>query len=224
LGLRILPSETMNRHGSEQAMGRCPVQAGCGADFRKRLWRAVQTRAQRHDLVEHADVAGRRRPCNSWLGHGLTISQCKTADVYSSPDSVDGMSDWNTQVIAEFRANKGKVAQFGDAPLVILHTIGAKSGALREIPLVALVDADGMFVFASRGGSPNNPDWLHNLRGNSKIVVEHGNESFQARLTELPEAERFAKLGAQAALMPTFGDYIAAAAPRLIPVFRIDRI
>ena len=48
------------------------------------------------------------------------------------------MSDWNAQVIAEFRANGGKVAQFGDAPLVILNTIGAKSGQLREIPLVAL--------------------------------------------------------------------------------------
>ena len=37
------------------------------------------------------------------------------------------MNDWNQQVIEEFRANGGKVAQFGDAPLVILNTIGAKS-------------------------------------------------------------------------------------------------
>jgi deazaflavin-dependent oxidoreductase (nitroreductase family) len=134
------------------------------------------------------------------------------------------MSDWNTQVITEFRANKGKVAQFGDAPLVILHTIGAKSGAVREIPLVALVDADGTFIFASRGGSPSHPDWLINLRANPAITVEMGDESFQARLTELPEAERSAKLNAQVALMPTFGDYITSAAPRVIPVLRIDRI
>jgi deazaflavin-dependent oxidoreductase (nitroreductase family) len=134
------------------------------------------------------------------------------------------MSDWNTQVITEFRANAGKVAQFGDAPLVILHTIGAKSGALREIPLVALVDADGVFIFASRGGSPSHPDWLINLRAQPEIAVEMGDESFQARLTELDEAERSAKLQAQVALMPTFGDYITSAAPRLIPVLRIDRV
>jgi deazaflavin-dependent oxidoreductase (nitroreductase family) len=134
------------------------------------------------------------------------------------------MSDWNTQVITEFRANNGKVAQFGDAPLVILHTIGAKSGAVREIPLVALVDSDGTFIFASRGGSPSHPDWLINLRAQPEITVEMGAESFAARLTELPEAERSAKLNAQVALMPTFGDYITSAAPRLIPVLRIDRV
>jgi deazaflavin-dependent oxidoreductase (nitroreductase family) len=134
------------------------------------------------------------------------------------------MSDWNTQVITEFRANKGKVAQFGDAPLVILHTIGAKTGAVREIPLVALVDNDGTYIFASRGGSPSHPDWLINLRAQPEITVEMGDESFTARLTELPEAERVAKLNAQVALMPTFGDYITSAAPRLIPVLRIDRV
>jgi deazaflavin-dependent oxidoreductase (nitroreductase family) len=139
-------------------------------------------------------------------------------------DSVVAMSDWNSQVIAEFRANKGKVAQFGDAPLVILHTVGAKSGAVREIPLVALIDPDGMFIFASRGGSPSNPDWLHNLRANPNITVEFKDDTFQASLTELPEAERFAKLNAQAALMPTFGEYISSAGPRLIPVLRIDRL
>jgi deazaflavin-dependent oxidoreductase (nitroreductase family) len=134
------------------------------------------------------------------------------------------MSDWNTQVINEFRANAGKVAQFGDAPLVILSTIGAKSGQVREIPLVALVDDDGMYIFASRAGSPTHPDWLFNLRANPEIKVEYGVESFQARLTELPEEARAAKLDAQIALMPTFGEYVKNAVPRIIPVLAIERI
>lgn len=134
------------------------------------------------------------------------------------------MNDWNRQVIAEFRSNGGKVAQFGDAPLVILHTIGAKSGSLRETPLVALLDDDGMFVFGSRGGAPTDPDWLHNLRAHPEIDVEFGTEQFKARLTELPETQRSAKLNAQIALMPTFGDYVTSAAPRLIPVLKIDRL
>ena len=53
-------------------------------------------------------------------------------------DTITGMNDWNAQIIAEFRASGGKAAQFGDNPLVILHTIGAKSGEVREIPLVTL--------------------------------------------------------------------------------------
>ncbi len=97
------------------------------------------------------------------------------------------MSDWNTQVIAEFRANGGKVAQFGDAPMVILHTVGAKSSAVREIPLVALPHGNQLIVFASKGGAPTNPDWYYNLKAHPDITVEYGTESFAARVEELPE-------------------------------------
>ncbi len=134
------------------------------------------------------------------------------------------MSDWNTQVITEFRANSGKVAQFGDAPLVILHTIGAKSGELREIPLVALVEGDALTVFASKAGATTNPDWYYNLKANPEIVVEYGTESFPARVEELPETEGQNRLRAQAVLMPTFGEYITKAAPRVIPAFSITRV
>lgn len=133
------------------------------------------------------------------------------------------MSDWNTAVIEEFRANGGRVAQFGDAPLVILHTIGAKSGQVREIPLVALVDDDGMFVFASKAGSPSNPDWFHNLVANPDIDVEYGTERFAATMRRLDDDEARRKLDAQAALMPQFGEYVKSAAPRVIPAFAIDR-
>ncbi len=134
------------------------------------------------------------------------------------------VNDWNAQVISEFRANGGKVAQFGDAPLVILHTIGAKSGQLRETPLVALVQDDGMYVFASKAGAPTHPDWYYNLKATPDITVEYGTETFDARLTELPEAEGQEKLQAQAALMPQFGEYVQSAAPRVIPAFSIERI
>jgi deazaflavin-dependent oxidoreductase (nitroreductase family) len=133
------------------------------------------------------------------------------------------MNDWNTQIIAEFRATGGKAAQFGDNPLVILHTIGAKSGELREIPLVTFVEGDDLYVFASKGGAPTNPDWYYNLKANPEITVEYGTETFTASITELPEDEGQAKLRAQAELMPQFGGYITSAAPRVIPAFRIAR-
>ena len=134
------------------------------------------------------------------------------------------VNDWNTGVIAEFRANGGKVAQFGDAPLVILNTTGAKSGDRRDTPLVALIQPDGMYVFASKAGATTNPDWYHNIKANPEITVEYGSETFEARLTELPVEEGQQKLAEQAALMPQFGEYVTSAAPRLIPVFSIERV
>lgn len=134
------------------------------------------------------------------------------------------MSSWNEQVIAEFRSSGGKVAQFGDSPLVILHTIGAKSGELREIPLVALVEGDTLYVFASKAGSPSHPDWYFNLKATPTITVEYGTETFTANVVELPAAEAAAKLDAQAALMPQFAEYVKNAAPRVIPAFSITRV
>ena len=134
------------------------------------------------------------------------------------------MSSWNEQVIAEFRSSGGKVAQFGDSPLVILHTIGAKSGERREVPLVALVEGDTLYVFASKAGSPSHPDWYFNLKATPTITVEYGTAAYTANVVELPAAEAAAKLDAQAALMPQFGEYVKSAAPRVIPAFSITRV
>ncbi len=134
------------------------------------------------------------------------------------------MSDGNTQVIEEFRANGGKVAQFGDAPLVILHTIGAKSGQLREIPLVAGIDDEGMHIFASKAGATSNPDWYYNLKANPEITIEHGTETFQARLDEYDADTAAAKIQAMATVMPQFGEYVEKAKPRVIPAFAINRL
>ena len=133
------------------------------------------------------------------------------------------MSDFNSQIIEEFRASGGKVAQFGDAPIVVLHTIGARSGQLRETPLVALVEGDDLYVFASKAGATTHPDWYHNLKSTPDITVEFETESFSARVEEIPEADGQAKLRAQAELMPQFGEYITSAAPRVIPAFSITR-
>lgn len=133
------------------------------------------------------------------------------------------MSDWNAQVIAEFRANGGKVAQFGDNPLVILHTIGAKSGEVREIPLVVLKQDGQMTVFASKGGAPTHPDWYYNLKANPTIEVETPTGTFTANVVELPTAVAATKIMEQAELMPQFAGYVTSAAPRVIPAFSIER-
>ena len=72
---------------------------------------------------------------------------------------------WNEEVIAEFRASGGKVGgQFEGAPMLLLHSLGARTGLERLNPMMYLPDGDRMIVIASKAGSPGNPDWYHNLR------------------------------------------------------------
>lgn len=137
------------------------------------------------------------------------------------------MFDWkalNAEVIAEFRANGGQVARFGELPVVILHTIGARSGRVREVPLIAVIDDDEMLLYGTKAGATRHPDWTFNLRANPQITVEYGTERFQANVVELPEADATRKLSSQAESVPQFAEYVASAAPRVIPVFSINRL
>jgi deazaflavin-dependent oxidoreductase (nitroreductase family) len=135
----------------------------------------------------------------------------------------DDMNNWNAQIIAEFRANGGKVESFGDAPMVILHSTGAKSGVERENPLVALVEGDDLYLFASKAGAPSNPDWYHNLKADPRVEIEYGTERFPAEAVELTGAERDAVYARQIVAQPGFGDY-EKATTRIIPVFRLVRV
>ena len=76
------------------------------------------------------------------------------------------MSDWNAQIIAEFRANGGKVTEgmFVGAPLLLLTTTGAKSGKAFTTPLVHTTDGDRIVIIASKGGAPSSPDWVRTWR------------------------------------------------------------
>ena len=100
-------------------------------------------------------------------------------------------NDWNQKVIEEFRANGGKVGgMFEGMPLLLLHTIGAKSQQERINPVACMQDGDRYMVFASKGGAPTNPDWYYNLIAQPLVTVEVGTEKFQARATVAEEPER----------------------------------
>src|SRR5262245_1407507 len=92
------------------------------------------------------------------------------------------MNDFNQKVIAECRANGGKVRPpFAGAPMLLLTTTGAKSGQQRTTPLVHTTDGDDLVVLASKGGAPNHPAWYHNLVANPTVTIERGTERFEAR-------------------------------------------
>ena len=69
------------------------------------------------------------------------------------------MNDWNQQIIAEFRANAGKVGgPFEGAPMVLVTHKGAKTGTERTTPLMYLPNGDDIVIFASKAGAPTHPD------------------------------------------------------------------
>ena len=83
----------------------------------------------------------------------------------------DDMNDWNQQIIAEFRANEGKVGgPFEGAPMVLVSHKGARTGTERVTPLMALLNGDDIVIFASKAGAPDNPDWYHNLVANPRAT------------------------------------------------------
>jgi deazaflavin-dependent oxidoreductase (nitroreductase family) len=138
---------------------------------------------------------------------------------------MSSMNDFNQTIIEEFRANKGVVGGgFAGAPVVLLHTTGAKSGSARVNPLVSLPQDDGTFyVFASKGGAPTSPDWYHNLVAHPEVTVEFGTETFEATATPVTGPDRDRIYAEQVALNPGFGEYEVNAAPRVIPVVLLTR-
>lgn len=134
------------------------------------------------------------------------------------------MSDRNTGIIEEFRSSGGKAKAFGDKPLVIVHTIGAKTGRVREIPLATLPDGERLVIFASKAGANTNPDWYHNLKANPIVEVEFGTERFTVKATEVPDPQRQAYFDEQVGVMPQFAGYVESAGDRVIPVLALDRI
>ena len=136
---------------------------------------------------------------------------------------MSGADDFNAHTITEFRNNHGKVGgYFKGAPLVLLNTIGARTGKLHVVPVMYLKDGERYLVFASKGGADTNPDWYHNLKVNPNIKMEVGDEIMDVRAAVVTGPERDELYERQAALYPRFADY-QRQTKRIIPVVALTR-
>jgi deazaflavin-dependent oxidoreductase (nitroreductase family) len=136
--------------------------------------------------------------------------------------------DWNSQIIAEFRANGGVVAgPFDGATMVIMHHRGRKSGTEFETPVVYLGadgDDDTIYVFASKAGAPTNPDWYYNLTAAGGGAVEVGTETYPVSVHEVTGADRDRIYAQQVARMAGFAEYEEKTKGiRTIPVLALKR-
>jgi deazaflavin-dependent oxidoreductase (nitroreductase family) len=134
------------------------------------------------------------------------------------------VNDFNSKVIAEFRANGGKVGgPFAGGPLLLLHTVGARTGQERVNPVMYQVVGDSYAIFASKAGAPVHPDWYHNLIAHPRVRAEVGAETleFTARVADAETRDRI--WTAQKNAYPGFADYERKTS-RQIPVVILDPV
>ncbi|MBU2370393.1 MAG: nitroreductase family deazaflavin-dependent oxidoreductase [Alphaproteobacteria bacterium] len=138
------------------------------------------------------------------------------------------MNDFNATVIADFNANGGKPGgYFKDAPVLLLHAIGAKSGVERTQPLMYLREGDGpWFVFASYAGGPKDPAWFHNIVANPDFDISVGDgttiERVPVHARVLEGEERDSTYARQASQFPQFADYAEKTTRETIPVIELS--
>jgi deazaflavin-dependent oxidoreductase (nitroreductase family) len=145
-------------------------------------------------------------------------------DKEANPEQVvKTVQDWNAQFITEFRANNGRVGgSFDGAPVLLLHTTGAKSGKERVNPMMYLELDDHIYVFASKAGAHTDPDWHRNLVANPGVTIEIGNETVAAEAVPVLDGERDRIYAVQAGRYPGFAEYQEKTS-RVIPVVELVR-
>jgi deazaflavin-dependent oxidoreductase (nitroreductase family) len=133
-------------------------------------------------------------------------------------------SEFTRKVIAEFRANRGRVGgDLVDTPIILVHHSGAKTRTERVTPLAYHSQPDGsLVVAASNGGSPSHPAWYHDLKAQPTIVVELGTETFTALAEEATGDARAALWQELVAAWPALGEFQTRTARR-IPLFTLTR-
>lgn len=146
----------------------------------------------------------------------------------ATDDTSAGANDWNMKVIQEFRANEGEVGgNFEGAPLVLVHHVGRTSGDDYVSPMMYMGDGDDpdtIYVFASKAGAPEHPDWYHNLVHAGHATVERGTETYDVAVDEVTGQERDQLYDEQARRYPGFAEYAEKTeGVRTIPVLQLRR-
>jgi deazaflavin-dependent oxidoreductase (nitroreductase family) len=127
-------------------------------------------------------------------------------------------AEYNAKVIAEFRANSGRVGDmWEDIPLLLLHHTGAKSGMSRVNPVAYLPDDAGYLIWAANGGAPKNPAWLQNLMTHPITRIELGRQTIEVLAEEATGDKRDRLFGRATERYPQLAE-AARKTTRVIPM------
>jgi len=128
----------------------------------------------------------------------------------------------NMQVGRYRKAEGAEPAKFMGFPILLLTTVGAKTGAEHTHVLGGFPDGDDAWlVIASKGGAATHPHWFHNIAKNpDKVWIQVGNRKMRANVESLQGAQREAAYGRVVAVAKNYGDYLKKT-DREIPVLRV---
>jgi F420H(2)-dependent quinone reductase len=107
-------------------------------------------------------------------------------------------------------------------PVVIVTNVGAKTGAVRKTPLMRVEHEGAYAAVGSKGGAPENPVWVYNLRKNPAVVVQDGPQTFEMTAREISGDERAAWWERSVAAFPPYAEY-QTKTDRVIPVFVLEK-
>jgi deazaflavin-dependent oxidoreductase (nitroreductase family) len=133
-----------------------------------------------------------------------------------------GTSEWSRRQAEAFEASNGQhSADHRGMPVVVLTSVGAKSGLLRKNPLMRVEHEGAYAVVASRGGAPSHPVWYNNLVANPHVELQDGavKRDYLAHEAQGEEREIWWERAVEA--YPDYADY-ARKTERLIPVFVLE--
>lgn len=133
-------------------------------------------------------------------------------------------SGWAREQAEKYEASGGTEAtELRGMPVIVLTSVGAKTGMLRKTALMR-VEHDGMYaVVASRGGAPTHPVWYYNLTKNPHVELQDGPEKHDYLARELHGDERAVWWDRAVAAYPPYAEY-QEKTERLIPVFLLERM
>lgn len=133
------------------------------------------------------------------------------------------MADFNSQIINQYRENNGELGENFPFPVLLLHTVGKRSGEARIHPVAYLPEDGHYYVFGSAGGADNNPAWYYNLVAAPTAQVELPDETFDVNVAEVQGEERDRVYEIQAGKYPQFREYTQKTS-RVIPVVSLTRV
>jgi deazaflavin-dependent oxidoreductase (nitroreductase family) len=135
------------------------------------------------------------------------------------------MTDFNAEVVAEFRSNRGAVGgPLEGVHLALVTHRGARSGAVRTTPLRYYRDGDRLILFASNLGSARHPAWFRNVVANPRVTVEVGDETYEATAAVLRGTARDRIWKRLIAELPFLVDHQQRAGSREIPLIALRRL
>lgn len=133
-------------------------------------------------------------------------------------------SDWARDNAELYMASGGKEGtELKGKPVILLTTIGAKTGKVRKTPLMR-VEHDGEYaVVASLGGAPKHPVWYFNIKANPRVELQDGTETHDYEAREVFGDEKATWWERAVQAWPDYADY-QRKTDREIPVFVLTPI